>query len=180
MTGNPQSRPPLRLVTGAKDAGKTRWCARALADLRAAGHAVRGLLSPGVFVDGQKVAIRVRDLWSGEERVLATRRLAPRESSARWWQFDETVLAWADARLRDVGRCHTLVVDELGPMELLENRGWTSVWPVLREHAFAQAILTVRPALRPALQARINQLGDFTTETVSVPEGKEADGSPIQ
>lgn len=177
MTGNLQSRLRLRLVTGERDAGKTRWCERAIASVRAAGHEVRGLLSPGVFEAGQKVAIRVRDLRSGEERILATRRPRTREGSTRLWEFDQEVLTWADSRLREVGRCHTLVVDELGPMELRENRGWTSVWSVLSERAFEQVILTVRPALLPALQARIKPLGDFETETVSVPEGKDANDS---
>lgn len=83
MTRNAPSRPRLQLVTGERDAGKTRWCERAIAAARAAGRDVRGLLSPGAFVAGQKVAIRVRDLCSGEERILATRRPLPREGSTR-------------------------------------------------------------------------------------------------
>ncbi len=178
MRDGAPSRPRLQLVTGARDAGKTRWCERTIAELRAAGHDVRGLLSPGVFAAGRKVAIRVRDLRSGEERALAVRRSEAREGSARRWQFDEAVLAWGEARLREAGRCHTLVVDELGPMELRWNRGWISVWAVLRERAFTRAILTVRPALLPLLRAGIDQLGDFTTETISVPEGKDTDDDP--
>ncbi len=177
MTGNVQFRPRIRLVVGARDAGKTRWCERAIAGLRAAGHEVRGLLSPGVFVAGRKVAIRVRNLRSGEERLLATRRSQSREIITNLWEFDEAVLSWADARLREVGRCHTLVVDELGPIELQDNRGWTSVWLVLSNGMFEQAILTVRPALLASLEDRIKQLGEFDTETVSVPKGKDTHDS---
>ncbi|MBK9140794.1 MAG: hypothetical protein IPM17_18920 [Verrucomicrobia bacterium] len=178
MTGDLQSRPRLRLVTGARDAGKTRWCERAVADLRAAGHEVRGLLSPGVFEAGRKVAIRVRDLRSGEERLLATRRPEAGAGPSRSWEFDEAVLTWADARLQETGRCHTLVVDELGPMELQANRGWTSVWSVLRERAFTQAILAVRPALLAVLRDQVARLGGFEIETVRVSEGKDGNDHP--
>lgn len=164
MMDNVQARPIVRLVTGARGAGKTRWCEAAIATARAAGRDVRGLLSPGVFVDGQKIAIGVRDLQSGEERQLASRNT--QTGSARLWDFDPAALAWADTRLRTVGACHTLVVDEVGPMELVENRGWTSLWSVLRKRAFAQAILTVRPALLETCQARINQLGEFAWEII--------------
>lgn len=180
MTGKHQSIPLVRLVTGAKNAGKTRWCERTIAGLRAAGHEVRGLLSPGVFEGGQKVAIRVRDLASGGERLLARRRLPSRERSTCSWEFDEAVLTWADARLREVGACHTLVVDEVGPMELEAKRGWTAVWSVLSERAFTQAVLTVRPALLARLWNQVTQLGVFDVETVTVPEGKDGDDRPSE
>lgn len=171
MISRLQTRPLVRLVTGERGAGKTRWCERAIATARASGCEVRGLLSPGVFVNGQKIAIGVRDIHSGEERRLASRNT--QTGTPRLWDFDEAALAWADDRLCAVGTCHTLVVDEVGPMELVENRGWTSLWSVLRERAFAQAILTVRPALVETCRARINELGEFAWEVISCPVRKD-------
>lgn len=178
MTANDQPRPLLRLVIGEKGAGKTRWCDGAIASARADGHDVRGLLSPGVFVDGQKTAIWVRDIRSGEERPLARRRPQPVAGAPRWWDFCEVAMTWANDRLRTVGGCHTLVVDEVGPMELEAGHGWTSVWSVLRERAFTQAILTVRPALLQTLQERIGQLGEFEWEIISCPIEKDTNVPP--
>lgn len=180
MSGNHSSPPRVRLITGERGAGKTRWCEDAIASARAMGHDVRGLLSPGVFVAREKTAILVRDIHSGEEHPLASRRDRPGDGTARWWDFSRAAMAWANDRLRTVGRCHTLVVDELGPMELEEDRGWTSVWSVLRDRAFTQAILTVRPGLLQICQARIRQLGEFELEIISCPIRKDAHVSPEQ
>lgn len=172
MSGNGQSLPLVRLVTGARGAGKTHWCEGAIANARAAGHEVRGLLSPGDFVAGKKIGIRVRDLHSGAERPLARAHAPSGADTKRLWDFDDKILTWANERLRAVSHCHTLVVDEVGPMELLENRGWTAIWSVLRDCDFAQAILTVRPALLETCQTRISQLGEFSWEVISCPIGK--------
>lgn len=158
--------PRLRLVTGPKGAGKTRWCKQAIAGVRAAGGPVAGVLSAGVFAAGQKVAIVVRDLGRGEERLLARRRFDNGNGAPRAWEFDEAALEWANSRLAAVGPCHTLVVDELGPLELQQERGWTAVWQVLRRRSFTQAILTVRPSLLALLHARIQPLGAFEIQPV--------------
>ncbi len=173
MRGDRQSRPLVRLVTGERGAGKTRWCEGAIASARAAGHSVRGLLSPGLFVAGKKAGILVRDIHSSAERHLASPHVPSGADAKRLWDFHDEAMAWANERLRMAGPCHTLLVDEVGPMELVENRGWTALWPVLRDGGFTQAILTVRPTLLETCKERIRQLGEFEWEIISCPVRKD-------
>ena len=96
------------------------------------------------------------DLRGGETRALARRRdageAAPGER--RRWVFDEAVLAWGDARLAAATPCDLLVVDELGPLELDEGRGWTAGIAAVDSGDYGAAIVVVRPALLERARAR--------------------------
>ena len=65
MNRNPTS---LLVVSGPPGAGKTTLCIRVAAQL---GARIGGLVSPARMEGGRKTGILVRDLASGEERLLA-------------------------------------------------------------------------------------------------------------
>ncbi len=146
----------MTIVTGASGDGKTALC-RALADAaRGAGRQVAGLLCPAVFEGSRKTGIEAVDLRSGETRRLA----GPRESgggapaAGRRWVLDEAVLAWGDGVLGRAVPCDVLIVDELGPLELEEGRGWTAGLAAVDSGAYDAALVVVRPGLLARAGAR--------------------------
>lgn len=154
------------IVTGAIGAGKTTWCAGLIAYARAQGWSVAGVSSPGVFADGQKIAIDLLDLATGQRRRLANRRSTPDPASPTPnWAFAPDVLAWGDALLRGIDRADLLVIDELGPLELQHDQGWVAALPLLHRQAYRLACVVVRPSLLTLMQVRL---------VGAVPAGRDA------
>ena len=90
--------PRLLLLTGERNAGKTRWCGRACDAARAAGLDVAGLISPPVYAGNDRVGIDLLNAATGERRQLA-QRLPPGEAgtSGLRWRFAARTLAWGGA-----------------------------------------------------------------------------------
>lgn len=145
MTGD------LWIVTGEIGAGKTRWCQQFLELARQAGWNAAGIVSPGVFENGQKVAIEAVDVRSGERRRLATRRQT--EDSAlihtREWQFETETMEWGNTVFQQALPCDLLIVDEIGPLELLQGKGWVAALEAIASRAYRLAVVVVRPSLLP-------------------------------
>jgi len=88
-------KPGLTLVTGPRDAGKTRWCMELAGRARASGMILRGLVSPAVMQNGEKVGYDLLDLGSGERRRLAYRRgEAGGDLAMTNWQMAADTLLW--------------------------------------------------------------------------------------
>ncbi|HAD07149.1 MAG TPA: hypothetical protein DCE76_08330 [Anaerolineaceae bacterium] len=141
----------LWIITGEFGAGKTRWCQQFLALARQAGWDAAGILSPAVFENGQKVAIEAVDVRSGERRRLATRRQT--EDSAlihtREWLFETDTIRWGNTVFQQALPCDLLIVDEVGPLELLQGRGWVAAMEAIASRAYRLAVVVVRPSLLP-------------------------------
>lgn len=142
-------RPPcLALVTGDSGAGKTTWCHALVEAARQRGLRVAGLLSPPVFEQGVKTGIDLLDLTTGERRRLAARRPAfDPDAAVRKWLFDESVVGWANAVLRRVEVCDVLLLDELGPLELLHGQGFVAALDLLDRGGYHAAVAVIRPTL---------------------------------
>ncbi len=147
--------PQLVVITGEIGAGKTTWC-KTLADwAQTQGARVSGLLSVGVFEGGLKRAIDLHDLSTGQTRRLAVRRAQPDPTSPTPnWEFDESALRWGDAVLAAAPSCDLLIVDELGPLELLHGAGYQSAFPLIQRQAYRLACVVVRPSLVDAFRVR--------------------------
>lgn len=61
------------------------------------------------------------------------------------FRFDPRTLAWGNEALRRATPCQLLVVDELGPLEVERQEGWTSAFDVLNKADFRLALVVVRP-----------------------------------
>ncbi len=145
-----ESCPPEQIivVTGEIGAGKTTWCAELVAHVRSMGLRAAGVSSPGVFIDGEKTAIDLIALASGERRRLAERLPAPDPTSPTpRWKFHPETLAWGDDILKAIDVCDLLVIDELGPLELRHHRGWQSALPLLRQRHYRAACVVIRRSL---------------------------------
>jgi hypothetical protein len=152
--------PPARLlVTGERGAGKTLFCRALVEAARALPDApeVRGILSLRVYEGGEHVGIEALDLRTGRRRRLASLRKAgePALSEAtRLWRFNEGALAWGNELLAAATPCGLLVVDELGPLELEQGRGWTSGLAAVDGGAFVASVAVVRPGLLAVARGR--------------------------
>ncbi|MFZ6020899.1 MAG: nucleoside-triphosphatase [Chloroflexota bacterium] len=141
----------LWIISGEIGQGKTRWCERLIQLAREADWQVSGVLSPGVFQEGYKVGIEALDLRSGERRLLARRRQVNQAGliHTREWQFETETVEWGNTLFQQAVPCDLLVVDEIGPLELEQGRGWSAALPAIESRAYRLALVVIRPALLP-------------------------------
>ena len=141
----------LVLITGESEAGKTAWCRALIARARARGLNPRGLISPAVFDSENKIAIDLVDIASCERKRLAERRPADQPAvhgkRTHNWLFNDPVLAWGNAVILNLPPTDLLIIDELGPLELLESDGLISGLKLIDEGRYRLACVVVRPSL---------------------------------
>lgn len=136
------------ILTGERGSGKTMLCSMVAENARRAKWHVGGVLSPAVFEKGQKTAIDVIDLSSGRRGKLARPRQSGDEGIlTSHWTFDVQALKWGNASLKEAVPCDLLVMDELGPLELLRGQGLTAGLEALDSGLFSLALVVVRPEL---------------------------------
>jgi hypothetical protein len=136
----------LHLICGARGIGKTQVCIGLVQLLSLYGEDLAGLISPGVFDDGRKTGIEAYDLRSQERRRLANLAMDRDDTPLMLgkWAFDRKTLAWGDTVLRGAVPCGVLIVDELGPLEFTEGRGWTAGLDALDGRAYRMGVMTIR------------------------------------
>ncbi len=109
-----------------------------------------GLISPGKYQDGKKVAIEVFDLVSGETRILANLNMfVSVERTAKKWLMHDEVFRWGNQQLKKVTNKKRKVffLDEIGIYEMLENNGWQEGLRILKQGKYKQAVVSVRKNL---------------------------------
>jgi iron complex transport system ATP-binding protein len=146
--------PKILLLTGLSGAGKTTWCER-LADLaKTNGLMVKGILSPGEYESGRKTGINAKEIISGDTNQLATlRKETTNGLSTPRWQFKSETVDWLNQILQKIEDCDLLIIDELGPLELLQNKGLTAGLDLVDRKRFRVACIVIRSSLIPkALQ----------------------------
>lgn len=157
LAGDGQNRtghPSIVILTGPRGAGKTAACRRLAALATARGWSVAGVLSPAVFESGHKTGIAMTDLRSGRSHHFAS-RLQRSDTTGLGYRFEETAISWANDVLSSTPHCDLLVVDELGPLEILHGRGITTAFDVLRQGQYRLAVVVVRPELVDAFRDKL-------------------------
>ena len=142
------------VLSGDFGSGKTTFCRQLIALGREHGLSVAGILSPARFIDGQKTGIDVESVSSGKRHPLAEAIHAGEPAqedgdgpATQGWQFHRRALTWSSTVLRLAAPCDVLVIDEIGPLELLRHEGWTAALDVLRAGQYGLAVVVVRPSL---------------------------------
>ena len=170
------------VLTGERGSGKTSICTQVVADARAHGLDVAGLLTgrsgpePG---DPRQVI----DLRSGDSRPFGVQERngspargpysrtqrgpapltlgsggaasAQSDPLTPGWGYAADVFAWANEVLSQATPCDLFVVDEVGPLELVGGRGWVRALDVLRDRDFGMALVVCRPGLLDELEASL-------------------------
>jgi len=184
------------ILTGPVHIGKSTVCRAVADLALGRGYCVRGILTPPILKrDGQRLGIEGVDLATGERRVLAKRcppsdpqGTGPAERQAACdthaaqetlvgdfsgprvgvYHFDPEALQWGQetvARAVAVG-CDLLIVDEIGRLELEQNRGFSHVLRLLETSIVLRSLLVVRLELLPKFHLRLPDLA-FITFSVS-------------
>ena len=138
----------LSLLTGEIGSGKTTWCLNLVDRALDADEPIAGVVCPGVFADGQKVAGDVVTLGDGIRQRLAWRASGDsREAGGLGWHFDLTVMEQVDRHLDALHDKRSILIDEVGPLELLRAQGWQGALRLVDVGRYERAIVVVRPAL---------------------------------
>jgi nucleoside-triphosphatase THEP1 len=163
----PASEPQRRILflVGAPDAGKTLVCQRVVEAARHRGLRVSGLITEARRLSSGRIVQTVLNLRTGERRRLADyvgvdegepigRGVAGRFS----WTFVGESVRWGR---HELDRCLTgstdlLVIDQLGPLELLAGSGWVNAVRVLQEGRFGLAVVVVNPLVVAQLKGRLD------------------------
>ena len=154
------------VLTGESGSGKTTLCVRVVAALKARGLDVAGVLTLPRLVAprGEKVGMEVEDVRMGQRCALAERAANGEGTADLAWKFQPTALEQGTQILRDAPPCDVLVVDELGPLELIHNEGWIIALDVLQAGNYYGALVVVRPELLENFRARLK----LETQVLSV------------
>jgi nucleoside-triphosphatase THEP1 len=167
-----KARPTIVVLSGESGCGKTTLCARVAALAGAQGLLVAGVLTPSRLVDGRRVSLDVEDVRTTQRRPLAEACTEPQQSSAgsaggpvtESWRFYADSLAWGTEILQHATPCDVLIIDELGPLELVRGQGWVIGLDVLRGGRYRLALVTVRPALLSRFQEQVDVLELITLD----------------
>lgn len=182
--GRPQPPVPARrqivFLTGSPGAGKTQVCRQVAELARHKGLRVVGLLTEAHRLASGRIVQTVVNLRTGESRRLADfvgldegepigRGVAGRFS----WTFVNESVRWGR---HELDRClakaaDVLVIDQIGPLELLAGSGWSNAVEILRSAQFDLALVVVNPLVLDELRRR---LGDANVIEVEVAAGTRA------
>lgn len=159
------------MLTGERGAGKTSLCRALAARAQESGWDAAGVTSPGVFENGSKTGILVEDVRRSERRPLAA--LEGRgtfDLPVGKWFFDRDVMDWGDQVIASSSPCDLLIVDELGPLELLQRGGWQSALEVLRGDGYRLALVVIRPELQTLAQEILDISATLIVDQTRSPE----------
>ena len=148
------------LVTGGINAGKTTFCQYTVRVARQEGRYVAGLLSLGIWMDGQKVGVELENLTSGRRLPFAHCRETFSGPTFGRFSFSQSTIDEANRYLRALRALSLdlLVIDEIGPLECMQGEGLQAVWPLLAAQSYRTAIVAVRPRLVPVLRDRLGKM----------------------
>lgn len=143
------------LISGERQVGKTTWCSLVARQAQAAGWKVGGIITPAVFSGTEKIGFDLVDLRSSARcHFGVSGNCHPDWVKIGIWSINPEVLAWANQQLKQCHGCDLLILDELGPLEFIENKGFLEGMRLLDEQLIPTAFVVVRPELIPLAEKR--------------------------
>jgi nucleoside-triphosphatase THEP1 len=141
-------------LCGASGSGKTLTCQKIVKVLRSKGVACCGFISPAVFEQSQKTAIKVQWLQSDKERILMATATETSQKTFGRWQIHPDAFEWIDQNLQSSLDCQVFICDEIGPLEVLEGKGWVKALEILDGRRLGVNVITFRPSLQEYFKQR--------------------------
>lgn len=156
---------PVLILTGDIGIGKTTACRKAVRITVDRGLSVGGILTPPVFDDEKKTGFFAEDLRTGDRWILGTRNLGSGIKGPVYgiyrFSIDGFRKAYSALKTAVVDRCDLLVLDEIGPLEIVHKKGFFRILGPLFDVEDTCLLLVVRPSLIEDVK---KMLGDRTTE----------------
>ncbi len=147
----------ILVLTGPVHGGKTTFLERSLARWAARGLAPGGFLSVAVNGGSGAAGYDLLELKTGRRHPYLRREGEPDAERIGPFFFVPSTLERARSIIREADPRELLIVDEVGPLELLGG----GLWPALRE-------ALTRPGMRCLLVAREELLEDLATTLAPV------------
>ena len=148
------------LLTGSSGAGKTSACWRTLPGLRSQGVRIAGFISPPLLDEhGVKTGIEMIDLSTRQHQTFA-RVMRHAAATVGVYQVCEEAVVWARRVLSAalLANVDWLVVDEIGPLELEQGRGFAFALDALADPLrVPNAIVIVRQRYVEELAQRLGR-----------------------
>jgi len=136
------------ILTGERGIGKTTFCQTLMEKVERIGGHVTGVLSSARFKGETKVGIDIINIATKQKYHLAKRKkTADLQSATPGWEFDQEMLSWGNTIFDLNQKSDLLIVDELGPMELVHNKGWLNGIKMVNQRNYQLAIVVIRPKL---------------------------------
>jgi len=142
----------LYILSGPRQVGKTTTCGRLAEFCRARAIDLAGLICPAKEENGRKYGIELVELRTGNRRDLAVVDDMSSPLRTDEYRFDVEVVAWGSQVIDSATPCTVLMIDELGPLELIRNQGWVNGLEVLRGGRYELGVVVIRPELVTAFQ----------------------------
>ena len=136
------------IITGLPGSGKSTLCQTVIQHAQMYKIEIKGVLSPPVFQSGEKIAIDLVDLSSGQRTRLAQLRRSGENDTqitTQRWAFDPAMMEKGSQILASSTPCELLVIDELGPLEFTRKMGWQTGLAAADSGDFRSALLVIRP-----------------------------------
>ncbi len=99
-----------------------------------------------MFEAGFKIAIDVQNVLNGEKcRLVELREQVKTDLETKRWSFHSEVVSWGNNVLGKALPTEILIIDELGPLEFNQARGWVKAIDAIDRGEFQTALLVIRP-----------------------------------
>mgnify|MGYP006304929073 CR=1 FL=1 len=141
------------ILSGERRVGKSTVCAELVSLAREVGFRCGGLIT--LAEDGEREVV---DAQTGNRRRLTHGAgEGPAVIQGRF-RFNPETIHWAIDVLARATPCELLIVDELGPLEVIRGEGWASAIDVVRGGAYGLAVVVVRPELVATVSALLPEM----------------------
>ena len=148
------------LLSGGRRVGKSTACLKLLERAQRRGKSVGGFLSVAQFDErGEKTGIELMDPLAGDERLLASTSTPLGGPQVGDYYMSADTLQWGVLRWlwpRSKRGVDLMLIDEIGPLELLRGKGFADILPALYAVTEADCLIVVRPELIDELESRLN------------------------
>jgi nucleoside-triphosphatase THEP1 len=145
---DPLKRPPVLIITGNVNQGKTSFLAEVIIKSRERGLVPGGILAPGSFKEEQKEGFWLEDVSTGKRWLLSSR--TPSEGWKRYGHYyfnPETLQEGHKILIKAAdAKADLIIIDEVGPLEM-SNGGWAPSIERLCETTTAPQLWAVRSSL---------------------------------
>jgi len=167
------------LLSGERRVGKSTVCQKLMEIAGRRGKSVGGLLSVALFDDeGEKTGIKLLDPCTGAEHLLASIRNRLSGPQVGVYHMSAEALQWGTelGLAAFESEFDLIVIDELGPLELLRGEGFAGVLPALYAATDDDCLIVVRPELIDELEGRLKSR--HVIRCIVTPDNR--DGAPCK
>jgi nucleoside-triphosphatase THEP1 len=169
---------PVLILTGEIGIGKTTACRKAVEKAVNRGLSAGGILTPPIVDDRKKTGFYAEDLRTGERWVLGSRDPGSGLEGPVYgiyrFSIDGFKKAYGALKTAVVERCGLIVLDEIGPLEIIHKKGFFRILGPLFDQENAYLLLVVRPSLVEDVK---KMLGERKTEVFTA-DTKSRDSLP--